>query len=96
MSDWEFGSDKEVEDAVRSARRQPMTRARFGEYLGGFAGLLIAAGLVLIHFFSIAWPAPDPLNLVLGYLAVCATALFVGAQAGKRLLAKRNEARGNS
>lgn len=45
-----------MNEAVRSTRSQKMTAGRLGEYLGGFVGLSLAAGLCLVHFFAIDWP----------------------------------------
>ena len=87
MNDWEFGSDKEMSDAVRSTRCQKLTAGRMGEYAGGFAGLLLAAGFCLVHFFVIEWPHPSPLGLVMGYVSTCVALLFAGAAAGKKLFA---------
>jgi WD40 repeat protein len=91
MSDWDFGNEKETQDAIRQSRRQPMTAARFGEYLGGFIGLSLAVGLVLLHFFTMDWPHPNPVGLVLGYVGTCGAALFAGRRSARNAQAVKSE-----
>ena len=86
MSDWEFGTEKEMHDAVHGTRKQKLTASRLGEYFGGFLGLLIVVGLCLWHFFEIDWPHPSPVRLVVGYCGSCVAGLFIGALVGKKLV----------